>query len=244
MTYDGSISGGFELVTPVYNLFSSKTLPRLSKLEKFIDVPDVRNCGGHIGFSHLDMSGHELFDKMSGWFPLIFSMYKYRINNGYCKADRTKELKKCYDRYLAIRILDRYIEFRLIASVKDMANLEFRLKLFRVIAKNLNAKFKDVISMAINENHELGSLLRNNVYGDFSKFARLIKDALYFDRVFSDNPEAVTEVPQHFLMDYKDRAVTVSGCKIPLNDPCEDIEPLGDSEDIRETEEVIAAYPY
>lgn len=175
---DSSVDNGFELKTPVYNLLSSKTEERLKALKKFADIPGVDGAGGHIGFSMTGKNDDELIDLCAGWLPLIFSMYKKRLSNSYCSGKKINDLKSSGDKMQAIRMRGNYIEFRIFSSVKTYDTLIFRLRLFRIIARNLGKSFSSVIGMAINKKSDLYKLLTGDVYADSSKFERLIKDSI------------------------------------------------------------------
>lgn len=180
---DGSVPNGFELKTATYNLMSPKTDERLEALKDFCDVEGVQNAGGHIGFSMSGKNDGQLLDLCSGWLPLIFAMYKKRLDNSYCSAKSYNNIKYSSDKMQAIRMRGNYIEFRLIASVKSYKTLLFRLQLFRIMAKNLGKPFSHTLSMAITEGSELNTLLRKDVYSD-QRFARLLRDAITMNKQF------------------------------------------------------------
>lgn len=181
---DGSVDEGFELKTPVYNLFSPQTEIRLQPLKKFADIKGVENAGGHIGFSMEGKSDEELIDLCAGFIPLIFAMYKKRLSNSYCSGKKIDELKSSGEKMQSIRMRGNYIEFRIFSSVKTFDTVIFRLNLFRVIASNLGKSFASVIGMAVNKNTDLHKLLTNDVYKDATKFERLIKDAIEINAQF------------------------------------------------------------
>lgn len=181
---DSSVSDGFELKTPVYNLMSKKTDKRLEKLRGFADVKNVEGAGGHIGFSMTGKNDEELLDLCAGWLPLIYSMYKKRLTNTYCTGKKIDELKGSGDKFQAIRMRGNYIEFRIFSSVKNFNTVLFRLNFFRIMAANLGKNFSSVIGMAINKNSQLYKLLTKDVYSDGDKFERLIKDSIEINTQF------------------------------------------------------------
>lgn len=181
---DGSVDNGFELKTPVYNLFSPKTDERLEKLRQFADIRGVENAGGHIGFSMSGKNDEELIDLCAGFIPLIFAMYKKRLSNDYCNGKSIKALKESGEKMQAIRLRGHYIEFRVIASVKSYQSVIFRLNFFRILAKNIGKTFSQVIGMAVNKNSDLHKLLTGDVYSDSDKFERLIRDAIEVNNQF------------------------------------------------------------
>lgn len=181
---DGSVSAGFELKTPIYNLFSSQTNNRLYKLKKFVDIVGKDNAGGHINLSVLGMPPHKLLDNCRGFLPFIYAMHKKRIHNTYCRAKKVPQLKKDRDKFQSIRIHTEHIEFRIIGPVYNYESLIFRLNFFRIMCKNLGKSFFNILNMAITEGSELYNLLRTDVYSDNDKFLRLIQDSIQLDKDF------------------------------------------------------------
>lgn len=181
---DSSVNNGFELKTPVYNLMSGKTEERLKDLKRFANITGVDGAGGHIGFSMTGKDDQELLDLCAGWLPLIYSMYKKRLSNSYCSGKKIDALKYSGEKMQAIRMRGHYIEFRIFASVKTYDTLIFRLRLFRLIARNLGKSFSSIVGMAINKKSELYKLLSGDVYADGSKFERLIKDSIDINTQF------------------------------------------------------------
>jgi len=184
---DGSVSSGFELKTPIYNLFSSNTEKRLEPLRKFADIKGVENAGGHIGFSLQGKTDSELLDLCRGYLPLIYAMYKKRVDNHYCQAKKVKKLKSDNEKFQAIRLRGNYIEFRIFSSVRNFNTVLFRLNFFRNIATNLGASFFQVLTNLLDENSELTKLLRGDIYSDNEKFVRLVRDSVYFDKLLGTN---------------------------------------------------------
>jgi len=183
---DASVENGFELKTPIYNLFSLKTEERLLQIKDFIDVPHVVNAGGHINFSYTELHPEKLLDAVRGFIPLIYSMNNQRIYNNYCKANKIKNLKYNLDKYQSIRIRNDYLEFRIFSAVKSFEDIIFRLNFFRIIAENLFMPFNKVLQMALNENSLLYKTLRNSIYRDNVEFESLITGAIYLYARYSD----------------------------------------------------------
>lgn len=201
LEYDGSVSNGFELKTPIYNLFSPKTDERVELLKNFANIKEVDNAGGHIGFSMQGKTDEELLDACSGWLPLIYAMYKKRLGNDYCTAKKVKTLKENKEeKYQSIRLRGHYIEFRIFASVKTFETVKFRLNFFRILAKNLNKPFSRVLAMAVDKNSELYKLLTANYYKASNKLERLIKDAIEINTQFGTrklNQKTIDKITQN-----------------------------------------------
>lgn len=180
---DGSVSDGFELKTPIYNLFAPKTLERLEALKDFCNVKNIEGAGGHIGFSMDGKSDEQLLDLCRGFLPLIYAMHKKRIHNTFCTCKKINDLKNDGAKYQSIRLRGNYIEFRIFGAVRSFNTILFRLDLFKIIASNLGANFGKVLLMAVNINHPLNKLLCR-VYDNKKKFMRLIEDSYLLDQSF------------------------------------------------------------
>jgi hypothetical protein len=184
---DSSVNRGFELKTPVYNLMSAKTEERLQPLKPFADIKNVENAGGHIGFSMEGKDDKELLNLCRGFLPLIYAMYKKRIDNHYCQAKPVNKLQEENEKFQSIRLRGNYIEFRIFSSVKSYNTILFRLNFFRIMAQNLGASFNKVITQAVTTGTPLHALLVSDVYKDVDKLERLINDAVQIDKTLGTN---------------------------------------------------------
>lgn len=180
---DSSVSDGFELKTPIYNLNSSKTLERLQALKDFCNVKNVEGAGGHIGFSMDGKNDVDLLELCRGFLPLIYAMHKKRIINDYCTCKKIDALKADGSKYQAIRLRGNYIEFRIFSSIKSFNTILFRLDFFKIMSANLGVSFARVCIMAIDINHPLHNLL-TRVYHKKKKFLNLIESAIEMDKNF------------------------------------------------------------
>lgn len=207
---DSSVSNGFELKTPIYNLLSSKTDERIKALKSYCDIHNVQNAGGHIGFSLEGYNDEQLLNAVRGFLPLIYAMHKKRLTNTYCRAKRVSRLiQEKYEKMQSIRLRGNYIEFRIFSSVKTFDTLIFRLELFRIIAQNLNASFGKVIGMCIDSKHPLHKLLSARIYADGEKFRRLIIDAIDIDRNFGQGrikPESIVKIQEKIISIFKPKS--------------------------------------
>ena len=190
---DSSVPDGFELVTPVYNLFSPKTLERLEALRGFCDVRNISGAGGHINFSVPNYSDEELLDACAGFLPLIYAMHRKRVENSFCTAKSIKRLKADGEKYQSVRLRGNYIEFRIFSAVKNFNSVLFRLELFQIIAKNLGASFIKVLMLATNKRTRLHKLLRR-VYSSRDLFQRLISDAIRFEQHFEGSSVSASDI--------------------------------------------------
>ena len=156
---DGSLDSeiGYELVSPVYNLFSDRFDNDISKsiLKDHINADYSISCGGHMGFSIVDKSGAQVFDLYNGFFPLLFSMYRKRLRGSWSAVRNNKTLKRGSHRYSAVNVQSEYVEFRIFSAVKNVTNLLWRRDLLRIMAKNPKKGVMWWISQAMNPNSAL-----------------------------------------------------------------------------------------
>lgn len=156
---DSSLDGetGYELVSPVYNLFSDRFDNDISKsiLKDHINADYSSDCGGHMGFSIANKSGAQVFDLYNGFFPLLFSMYRKRLRGNWSAVRNNKTLKRGAHRYSAVNVQRAYVEFRIFSAVKNVTNLLWRRDLLRIMAKNPKKGVMWWISQAMNPNSAL-----------------------------------------------------------------------------------------
>jgi len=160
---DGSLDShsGFELVSPVFPLhkpleyFESK----FKEVEKLINADYSKSCGGHINYSNPLYNSEELLNEVSGWIPLIYSLYEYRLKNNYCEGKSVESLKNDRVKYQAINIKSKCLEFRIFPAVKNVKNLLWRLRLIQIMDLNKTWNPLKVISYMTDESHDLHKLL-------------------------------------------------------------------------------------
>jgi hypothetical protein len=156
---DGSLDSdsGYELVSPRYDLFGDRFDKDISEsiLAEHINADKSNNCGGHMGFSIRNKSGMEAFDLYNGFFPLLLSMYRYRLNGTWSRLRTNKFSKRQQEKYSAIYVRSQYIEFRIFSAVKNVTNLLWRRDLLRIMAKNPKKGVMWWLNQAINPNSAL-----------------------------------------------------------------------------------------
>lgn len=179
MEQDGSVSYGFELVTPTFNLFDEGLESKLKYIEKFCDVSDVRNCGGHIHFGVNGLRGIDTLRKVQGWLPLIYGMYRGRTKNSYCSTYSVAKLMSYQERTQSVRILDNHVEFRVFSAVPSFDTLIWRLGFMRILARHMELTFEQVLIDAMNPETDLGKHLKI-VYSDDSRFFKMLESAVGF----------------------------------------------------------------
>lgn len=161
---DGSLNGrrGYELVSPVFDLFTNDMDNDLKDedLITLINASHSHKCGGHINISHSKYSPDELFEGISGFIPLLYSMYENRLNKHYSKAKKKHQYFVSRDKYSSFFIKDNRVEIRLPSAVKSVKNLLWRRDLMRIIMTNINASEVDVLKMIVNQRSKLYKHLR------------------------------------------------------------------------------------
>lgn len=160
---DGSLDSniGYELVSPVYDLYG-KSLDAALKdndIRTLINASYSNNCGGHIHVSCGEYNTEQLFEGFSGFYPLLYAMYEFRIDRSYCQAKKKHEYYR-KDKYSAVYIRDYTVEFRIFSAVKNVDNLIWRRDLLRIMADNFNKSELDVLNMMVTPSSKLYKHLR------------------------------------------------------------------------------------
>jgi hypothetical protein len=198
---DGSLDSdtGFELVSPVYDLFSSKLdddIAGSQVLRDHINADSSTACGGHINFGKRGTSGSDLFKQYAAFMPLFVALYRKRATSRWSRAYAKPDTYLARDeRYVAFNIKSSYIEFRIISRVHDVDTLLWRRDLFRIMAKYPNATASDVQRMMLNKRSDLHKHLSKQY--DEEKLLRLVcwysqfADAMYDTLQFSKTGQGV-----------------------------------------------------
>jgi hypothetical protein len=156
---DGSLNdeNGYELVSPMFDLFGDRFDEQVNSdiLSYHINADQSRNCGGHMGFSIKDKTGAEVFDLYNGFFPLLFSMYRHRLNGSWSKLRSNNSFKRAREKYSAVYVQHSYVEFRIFSAVKNVTNLLWRRDLLRIMAKSPKKGVMWWLNQAINPNSAL-----------------------------------------------------------------------------------------
>ena len=156
---DGSLDSdsGYELVSPIFDLFGDRFDTQVNSdiLAEHINADQSTNCGGHMGFSIKGKTGAEAFDLYNGFFPLLFSMYRHRLNGSWSKLRTNNNFKQARNKYSAVYVQYNYIEFRIFSAVKNVTNLLWRRDLLRIMAKNPKKGVMWWLNQAINPNSAL-----------------------------------------------------------------------------------------
>ena len=161
---DGSLNDdGFELVSPVYDLFQNRMDNDIAEsriLRDHINAEYSSNCGGHINFGKRGITGNELFDEIQAFVPLFITIWRHRLGNHYSQMKRKPDDYKRAGKYSAIHVKGSYLEIRVPPAVKSVNNLLWRRDLIRIVASNCKAKPLQVITMILSPKTALGQHLR------------------------------------------------------------------------------------
>ena len=139
---DGSLcdNTGYELVTPAFDLYDCKLDEEINNnndLKTLINADTSSRCGGHINIASNLFNTETLFEHISGWLPLFYSMYENRIDKNYSQAKKKHQYKYSRDKYSAIYIKDNVLEFRIPSAVKNVTNLIWRRDLMRIMCSSI-----------------------------------------------------------------------------------------------------------
>jgi hypothetical protein len=192
--HDGSLDDdtGYELVSPAFNLYDDgldKDIESDDRLVRLINADKSNSCGGHINVAAKDYDTEQLFEGLSHFFPLLYSLYDGRLDKTYSKA---KKKHRYYDKdkYSAVYIKSEVLEFRIFSAVSSVDNLLWRRDLMRIMCDNINQSELDVLRMLLNHKSDLYLHLRK-VYSQ----EKLIDKIERFIRMCSDfNSKKLPEI--------------------------------------------------
>ena len=161
---DGSLDDdtGYELVSPAFNLFDDtmdEDIKNSRMLRDLINASHSSSCGGHINLGSTIYTTEQLFEGISGFLPLLYSIYEHRLEKNYSKAKK-KHHYYTRDKYSAVYIKDNVVEIRLPSAVTSVANLLWRRDLMRIMIDNINKSEMQVLRMLINSKSKLHIHLR------------------------------------------------------------------------------------
>lgn len=181
---DGSLDDdtGYELVSPAFDLFDNKIDEEISSsrvLRDLINAEYSSDCGGHINLGSTIYTTEQLFEGISGFFPLFYSIYEHRLEKSYSKAKK-KHQYYSRDKYSAVFIKDNVVEIRIPSAVISVTNLLWRRDLMRIIIDNFNKSEMQVLRMLLNSKSKLHIHLRK-VYSIDKMISKIEKFVKYSD---------------------------------------------------------------
>tara|TARA_R110000751_G_scaffold305898_1_gene423243 strand:+ start:1673 stop:2632 length:960 start_codon:yes stop_codon:yes gene_type:complete len=136
--FETDSSCGYEAITNILPLLPSgkwrnKVFNMMFEARRVIEdrySPSSSSCGGHITISVEGMNGEDLHNAISKNCGIIFSLFRKRLSNGYCRGNMTMLPSETAglmmggsNRYRAVRVKGDCVEFRLpsrFQSVKQM----------------------------------------------------------------------------------------------------------------------------
>ena len=186
---DGSLddSTGYELVSPAFNLFDNRIDDEINDsriLKGLINAEYSSDCGGHINLGSSIYNTEQLFEGISGFFPLFYSMYEARMEKMYSKAKKKHHYYQ-KDKYSSIYIKDNVVEIRIPSAVISVTNLIWRRDLMRIIVDNINKSELQVLRMLLNQKSKLHVHLRKVYSIDrmIQKIEKFVKYSEEFNNV-------------------------------------------------------------
>lgn len=208
---DGSLNeDGYELVSPAFDLYSDlldKEIKSSKDLITLINGNTSHRCGGHINVASSEYTPDQLFEGLSGFLPLIYSMYPHRINVDYSKAKKKHEYFN-KSKYSAVFIKDHLVEFRIFSGVKSIENLLWRRDLIRIMCDNINKSEKEVLRMLVSPTSKLHKHMRK-VYtheGLVDKIIKFVDHSAFYNNKKIDpvNVDAIKKTSTGITMSTSD----------------------------------------
>lgn len=185
---DGSLDGesGFELISPTFEFDIDEIFKYIegnSQLVKHINAGYSTDCGGHIHLSKDGLNGNEMFDLISGYTPLLYSLYYGRVDKTYSKGKSNKDLLSENEKYQAIKIWSDRVEFRIISAVPNMNTLKWRCRLLELMIKYptndvrkayyyIDTRFKDLLAEIYDTDSKM-NLLVSRIKSNTLKFENI-----------------------------------------------------------------------
>jgi hypothetical protein len=176
---------GYELVSPVYDLFSKdldKDLKEDERLRTLIEAEYSDDCGGHINIGSSIFTPMQLFYGFKGFLPLLYSIWSTRLSNTYSTAEKSHDYVS--GSRSAIHIKGNVLEIRLASAVISVKNMLWRRDLVRIMANNINKSEKEVLRMMLNKKSILHRHLRK-VYS-MERFRKRCDDFVRYAEAYND----------------------------------------------------------
>lgn len=186
-----SDSSGFELISPVYNLFDNlheQDIAASNLLRSHINAKHSKSCGGHIHIGSKLYTTEQVFEGVSSFLPILYALYESRISVNYCKAKKKHEYLN-RDKYSAVYVRDTTVEFRIFPAVKSVDNLKWRIDLLRIMVRNFGKSERDVLTMLCDRKSLLHEHLLKVINADkmLQKVALFVKySSIYNDTNLDD----------------------------------------------------------
>jgi hypothetical protein len=163
---DGSLNEhGFELISPIFPLdipYFVDYVKNNPVLLNHISAKSSHRCGGHINISEINKTPDELFELIQWYVPLFYALYPKRKSISYCQSKSIDKIKADKAKYGAIYIKRECIEIRIFPAIKNLNQLEFRLRLIELMCNNPVSDFAHM-RQVIADNYDLFSMVYDRV---------------------------------------------------------------------------------
>ena len=205
--YERDASCGYEAVTHVLpllprGLWRTKVFDMMHKAERIIDDRYSRSnqrCGGHITVSYDGMDAAELNAYVRRFSGILFAMFRYRLKNGYCGANRRMQERGLdnYDgidhmwywsngwhhKYQPALVKGSLLEFRIPSRVESVKQMMRRYELMYEICTQavLNPRGKQAPFFK-----KIRPIIKSMYNGDDAKTDGIIALAKHFQKFIND----------------------------------------------------------
>lgn len=194
---DSSLNGGgFELVSPAYNLTQDDIDKDLDSMEALLNCDSDLSCGGHITISKLGTSGEGFAEQCKPLMVLCMALFPKRLRSSYVRSGKLDKLKKSSEKYCPFRISTTCIEFRIFSRVTSKACLSRRIKLIKHMLTTDDCDTVDKLIRSM-EGGALGSMF-SEVYNE-TQWEEKIELVKSFASWFDDNELEPTANLKPFL---------------------------------------------
>lgn len=169
---DGSLNEhGFELISPIFPLdvpYFVDYIKNNPVLLNHISAKSSHRCGGHVNVSVSFLTPDELFDLIQWYVPVLYALYPNRKSISYCQSKSIDSIKIDKRKYGAVYIKSACVEIRIFSAIKNLNQLEFRLRLIELMCTNPVSDFAHM-RQVIADNYALFSMVYDRV-----KFASML----------------------------------------------------------------------
>lgn len=199
--YERDGSCGVEAVTNILPLLPSglwrnKVYSMMHDARNIIEdmrSPSNMKCGGHITLSCEGITGRELFKAVRLNMGIVYALFRHRLNNRYCNANKELVLDYMGTRYCTIQQKDNVIEVRLpsrVQSVKQMMRrYELMYELLDFSVNNPNGSFNSFLK-------KVTPIVKSMYDGDMDKVQEIFKLAKDF-RKYIDTGNVSDNIRQY-----------------------------------------------
>jgi hypothetical protein len=178
-------NSGFELISPYMDFNVDRIAQYLHESDVIIQhinaEYDLATCGGHINLSDKQQNGIELFESISGYVPVLYSMYSNRLRSGYSQGLKKEELK--HGARAAVCVKPNRIELRLFPAIRNVDILLFRLRLLRFMCENFTEDYSTALKN-LRQNSDLFIGIYNR-----ETLSRMLRRAEFYAIDYEFSPE-------------------------------------------------------